>query len=66
MNQDLNPDIDSLRALWQRSSVRIDALERRNAELMHRLRAQKLTSEKTQVARYYLCLLYTSDAADEQ
>ena len=33
--------------------MRIDALERRNAELMHRLRAQKLTSEKTQVARYY-------------
>lgn len=53
MNQDLNPDIDSLRALWQRSSVRIDALERRNAEPHAPLRAQKLTSEKTQVARYY-------------
>ena len=53
INKDNNPDIDALRALWQRSSVRIDALEDRNAELMRRLQAQKLTSKKTQVERYY-------------
>ena len=49
----MNPDIDALRALWQKSSVRIDDLEERNAELMRQLRAQKLTSKKTQVSRYY-------------
>ena len=51
INKDNNPDIDALRALWQRSSVRIDALEERNAELMLRLQAHKHTSKKTKVER---------------
>lgn len=52
MNHDTTPDID-LRALWQKCNVRIDFLEQRNAELTRQLRAQRLTSQKSKVARYY-------------
>ncbi len=53
MNQDNTPDINDLRSLWQKCDVRIDTLEKRNAELTRQLRAQRLTSQKSKVVRNY-------------
>jgi len=53
MNQDMTSDINDLRSLWQKCDVRIDTLEKRNAELTRQLRAQRLTSQKSKVVRNY-------------